>query len=318
MQERLRSLIGDTYAIVGTDGLRSQEHLIKNLYEQRALPDDGWDDATIEYFLRQMSLMDSNNFTARCGVGEREGRIYSRLVWERHRGMVHGIGRSGDIAALQPKACGSSAINMLTQYLALHALRSCGLKATQACYVVPVATGMGLNLCLNYLRTALSPKKEFIIWSRIDQKSCFKAMTLTGLTPVVVELTKEGDTLKTSLANMQAAIQTLGASNVLCVITTTSTFAPRVPDSVDDVAKLCLDYDVPHIINNAYGVQDNKCCHLIEQAMRLGRVDFFVQSIDKNFMVPVGGCIIASPEKREIEALTKVYPGRASSTPTQA
>jgi O-phospho-L-seryl-tRNASec:L-selenocysteinyl-tRNA synthase len=39
--------------------------------------------------------MDSNNFNGNCGVGEREGRIYSNLVSNRHYGFAHGIGRSG-------------------------------------------------------------------------------------------------------------------------------------------------------------------------------------------------------------------------------
>ena len=44
--------------------------------------------------------MDSNNFEASCGVGEREGRIYSQMVFERNFGLGHGIGRSGDVNAL--------------------------------------------------------------------------------------------------------------------------------------------------------------------------------------------------------------------------
>ena len=47
--------------------------------------------------------MDSNNFLGSVGVGEREARVASRLVAARHYGLAHGIGRSGDIAAEQPK-----------------------------------------------------------------------------------------------------------------------------------------------------------------------------------------------------------------------
>lgn len=28
---------------------------------------------------------------------------------------------------------------------------------------------------------------------------------------------------------------------------------------------MCAKYDVPHIVNNAYGVQASKCMHLIQQ-----------------------------------------------------
>ena len=47
--------------------------------------------------------MDSNNFVKSVGVGEREARVASPLVYRRHFGLAHGIGRSGDVAAEQPK-----------------------------------------------------------------------------------------------------------------------------------------------------------------------------------------------------------------------
>jgi O-phosphoseryl-tRNA(Sec) selenium transferase, SepSecS len=47
--------------------------------------------------------MDSNNFQANAGVGEREGRVACGLVARRHYGLAHGVGRSGDISAEQPK-----------------------------------------------------------------------------------------------------------------------------------------------------------------------------------------------------------------------
>jgi len=34
---------------------------------------------------------------------------------------------------------------------------------------------------------------------------------------------------------------------------------------LEEVAKLCKDFDVPHLVNNAYGVQSSKCMHLIQQ-----------------------------------------------------
>lgn len=49
------------------------------------------------------SLMDSNNFIDNVGVGEREARVFSPLVSRRHYRLAHGIGRSGDVAAEQPK-----------------------------------------------------------------------------------------------------------------------------------------------------------------------------------------------------------------------
>ena len=49
--------------------------------------------------------------------------------------------------------------------------------------------------------------------------------------------------------------------------------------------------------------------HCVVQAARVGRVDAFVQSTDKNFMVPVGGSIIAGFDKAFIELIGKTYPG---------
>lgn len=47
--------------------------------------------------------MDSSNFKRAAGVGEREARVACPLVARRNMRLAHGIGRSGDIAAEQPK-----------------------------------------------------------------------------------------------------------------------------------------------------------------------------------------------------------------------
>ena len=39
---------------------------------QRKWPEQGWDESTIELFLHELSVMDSNNFLGNVGVGERE------------------------------------------------------------------------------------------------------------------------------------------------------------------------------------------------------------------------------------------------------
>ena len=38
-------------------------------------------------------------------------------------------------------------------------------------------------------------------------------------------------------------------------------------------------------------------------------MDAFVQSTDKNFLVPVGGCVIASHDEKFITAISQTYPG---------
>lgn len=55
--------------------------------------------------------------------------------------------------------------------------------------------------------------------------------------------------------------------------------------------------------------QASKLTHLVEQAGRVGRVDAFVQSTDKNFLVPVGGAVIAGFDKAVVAAIAKTYPG---------
>ena len=95
-----------------------------------------------------------------------------------------------------------------------------------------------------------------------------------------------------------------------------SCFAPRGPDDLPGVAQICQEvsssltvpvhwlnvllnfnltvdryhkilfaipqFNLPHLVNNAYGLQSSKCCHLINEAIRVGRLDLFVQvSISK-------------------------------------
>ena len=59
--------------------------------------------------------------------------------------------------------------------------------------------------------------------------------------------------------------------------------------------------------------------HILEEAGKREknrRVDAFVQSTDKNLMVPVGGSIIAGFDSDFVRKVGQNYPGRASSSPT--
>lgn len=307
-------LIPATYLQQAAESQSVYEKQIRILVEQRKCPEDGWDDSAIEMIINELSQMDSNNFPHNCGVGEREARIYSNLVSRRHYRLGHGIGRSGDIAEVQPKAAGSSLLNKLTNSIVLDVFRSVGVQKTAACLVVPMATGMSMVLCLLTLRQQ-RPKSKYVIWPRIDQKSCFKSIITAGFEPIIVENILEGDELRTDVPEIERLITTHGPGAIAVVMTTTSCFAPRGIDKLEEVAKLCSEYGIPHVINNAYGVQSSKCMHHIQQAARVGRVDAFVQSTDKNFMVPVGGSIIAGFDSKFIEQIGKMYPGRASSSP---
>jgi O-phospho-L-seryl-tRNASec:L-selenocysteinyl-tRNA synthase len=152
--------------------------------------------------------------------------------------------------------------------------------------LLPLCTGMSMSLVLSSLRTDDS-QKNIVLWSRIDQKSCFKAISSAGLVCVVVPTRVDGDAVVTDMEAMQEAMDQYG-SRVLAVITTASCFAPRVPDAVDKVAKLCAEKEVYHVINNAYGLQCAQTSKLINRACVVGRVDAIVCSTDKNFLVPVG------------------------------
>ncbi|XP_068746240.1 O-phosphoseryl-tRNA(Sec) selenium transferase-like isoform X2 [Montipora capricornis] len=255
-------IIPVSYVQQAQNARKSRENQIRIFLEHKKWPSEGWDDISIELLLKELSIMDSNNFPGNVGAGEREGRVISSLVSQRHFRLSHGIGRSGDIAAVQPKAAGSSLLMKLTNSMALDAIK------------------------------------------------------IAGFEPVIIENILEGDELRTDLAAVEKQIKDLGPENVVCVLTTTSCFAPRTPDRLEEVAKLCKEQVVPHVVNNAYGVQSSKCMHLIQQAARIGRVDAFIQSTDKNFMVPVGGAIVAGFDDKFIDAVSKTYPGRASATPS--
>ncbi|WIA16718.1 hypothetical protein OEZ85_013372 [Tetradesmus obliquus] len=289
------SLVSPSYISQGGAALAARRRLVKGLLSNRRLPQEGWDEATIEMLLQDAALMDSNTFPGQVGLGEREGRVACPLVARMHCRLAHGIGRSGDIAAEQPKAAGSSMLAKLAAHLAGDALRIAGLADMALPLLLPSATGMALTL-----------------------KTCLKAITAANLVPIVVELLQQGDHLVTDVAGMQQAVERLGPANVAAVVTTTSCFAPRASDDVVAVAKLCSKLGVPHIINNAYGVQAASLTAAVTAACRRGRVDAIVQSTDKNFMVPVGGSVVAAPAGKGrdwlVQAVAKGYPGRASMT----
>lgn len=314
--ELARAFVPGAYVQQGVDAIRSRESMLTTLLSQRRMPDDGWDELSVEHLLHTLAAMDSNNFPHNIGAGEREARIFSPMVARRHFHFGHGVGRSGDVVAVQPKAAGSSLLVQLTNAMARDVLREAGMRSVKSAIVLPVATGMSLTLVLLTLKES-RPEAKFVLWPRIDQKSCFKSILAAGLTPVVVpNVLEAGGQLRTDLDELTRLLQQIGSENVLAIMTTTSCFAPRGFDRVEEIATLCRQHEVPHVINNAYGVQSSKCMHVVDQAMRCGRVDAVVQSLDKNFMVPVGGAIVCSSSEAMVAAVSKCYPGRASVAPT--
>lgn len=140
-----------------------------------------------------------------------------------------------------------------------------------------------------------------------------KSIITAGFIPIILETTLKGDSVATG--DIEAILSRTPHHEILCIFTTTSCFAPRIPDDIEKIAGICKDLDIPHVINNAYGLQCSKITHKIKEAARIGRVDAVVQSTDKNFLVPVGGAIIASQDKALIKVINELYPGRASISP---
>ena len=54
---------------------------------------------------------------------------------------------------------------------------------------------------------------------------------MAGLVPVVVENIIAGDEVRTNVVAIEKTIHDLGPDNIVCIMTTTSCFAPRIPDA---------------------------------------------------------------------------------------
>ena len=312
--------VGKGYLKAGVEACAPLGREVRTLLAQRRVPDEGWRERDVERLLADLAALDTSSAVRGVGVGEREGRVYSGLVARRHFYLSHGVGRSGDLAAEQPKAAGSTLLHRAATFLALDAVHALGIPRARACLLTPVATGMTAALAMLALRST-RPEARFVVWARVDQKSCLKAVRTAALTPVAVDCERDAETdaVRTRVpAFRRAIVDTCGGpDNVLCVLTATSCFAPREPDDVVGVAALCAELGVPHIINNAYGLQAGALTHAVNEAMRVGRVDAVVQSTDKNFLVPVGGGLLFSADRAFVDTVARTYPGRASAVCAQ-
>lgn len=314
-----RQLVTPRYVDAAQEALRSNDGVIHSFLAQRRLRDDGMSDAHIEALVMHLSLMDSNNFPSRCGAGEREGRVLSALVSKRHYHMSHGVGRSGDLVADQPKACGSSLISKMANVATLDAIRCAGYKACEEAIVVPMATGMTIGLVLQSLRRSRPTSAKYVLWSRIDQKTSLKCIEAAGMTPIVMDLTptpvdgSEQPFFVLDAGTVEATISRVGVDNIICVLLTTSCFAPRVPDDPLRIGRACHPLGVPVVINNAYGLQSSWIMKRINAAHEQRFIALTIQSTDKNFLVPVGGAVVAG-DSASVRAVSELYAGRASAS----
>ncbi len=318
LREKLKDLLDKGMLERGLTLLDDQLAPVKQLLEQRSIPDQGWTPGQVRLFIEMLASMDTDKDAIAAKVGEREARVPNDYVLSLAAGFAHGIGRSGDLIAPQPKAPGGSILNLLASRVATSLLRKIGLPRVERAIVLPVSTGLSIGLCLSAIHASQESlsqgrpwERHEVIVPRVDHKSPMKGIKMAGFTPVVVPATLAGDEVDVPVYRIQDAIN----GKTAAILTTTAFFPPRAPDHVKEISKLCKDLGVPHVINNSYGIQSEAYLKLVRGAMDAGRVDYVVQSTDKNFLTPVGGAIVCSGSGETIEDLAKVYPGRASAQP---
>ena len=227
--------------------------------------------------------------------------------------FAHGMGRSGNLKDSQPKAIGSTLLSFLTHKLTISALRTWGFSKSLlrgGLNIMPVCTGMSLMLAL----MAVQSKYKKVIWLRIDQKSCLKSVLAAGFEMVVVEGKLDCNNSEEIVTDLEAIERAISDANgeIHAVVSCVSCFAPRAPDSVVQISHLCSKSSIAHIVNAAYGGTSPRACNLLNNSASNGRIDAVVMSLDKNFMVPVGGAIVFGPNPAVIEGIAKRYAGRAS------
>lgn len=287
---------------------------IKNLLEQKKVPEEPWEDEQINFLLKLLSQMDTDKDLSAARVGEREARISTPLLNLYSAGFCHGIGRSGELSAPQPKAPGGSIMYDLANHLAKYTMKKFGLPNINDALVVPMATGMCLSLCLAGLRPEWKNNtlhKRNVIMPRLDHNSILKGIKYTGAVPKIIEGEVFEDAVRIPTDRISAKID----KDTFSILSFTSFFPPRETDDIKEIAKLAQDKEIVHIVVNAYGVQSEEWMKIIRSAIDAGRVDAIIQSTDKNFLTPVGGSIICTSNKDKMQKINQAYAGRANASP---
>ncbi|MFW9982171.1 MAG: O-phosphoseryl-tRNA(Sec) selenium transferase [Candidatus Thorarchaeota archaeon] len=283
---------------------------VKDVLNRRQFPNKALTDLQLEMMFQLLSSLDTDKDPEAARVGEREARVASPFVARLSFGFNHGIGRSGKLAAPQPKAPGASQMQQVANSVALDAIRKLGLSNVKAGLVTPLSTGMTISLVLGALRREFGVKR--VLYPRIDHTSPKRAIALSGLEEKTIPTLIEGDTVQVDLSHLEKEMRKSESSAVLA---TTTFFPPRVSDPVKDISRSCAEKDIPLIINNAYGVQSDRVMSEIRAAIDAGRVDAVVQSSDKNFLTPVGASIVVTPSKEFTDSVADTYAGRATAAP---
>ena len=180
---------------------------------------------------------------------------------------------------------------------------------------MPLCTGMSLALCIGALRPNWNnlnlPDKRTVLVPQIDHKSLIKGLDLMGVKRKTIEGKLFGDAVRVPIEDIKSNLD----KDCFAVISVTSFFPPREFDNIKEISKFAKENDLVHVVINAYGVQSPEWMELIRSGIDAGKVDAIIQSTDKNVLAPVGGAIIASPNKEIITKISQAYAGRASATP---
>jgi len=177
---------------------------------------------------------------------------------------------------------------------------------------------MAIRGALNYYKIDFHEKPIFLM-TQIDHKSPRKGIEYVGGILKIIPgrfgnnyYANEG--VFTDIEDIIEIYQS-NSNKISVIVSSTCFFAPRVPDNIKEIAKFAKENQIIHIINNAYGLQTPALLKIIRRSIDAGRVDAIIQSTDKNFLTPVGGAVITSPNPDLINAISKCYAGRASASP---
>ena len=283
---------------------------VRDILNRRIFPEKSLSDLQIELMVQILSSMDSDKDPDAARVGEREARVASPFVASLAANFNHGIGRSGQLTAPQPKAAGASLMQQVANSTALDAIRKLGLTNAKSGLVIPLSTGMSIALVMGALKRELGIDK--VLYPRIDHKSPQRGIALAGLEEVQIPTVVESDAVRVDLGELETNI---ARTKSCAVLATTTFFPPRESDPVKQIARLCSEHDIPFVINNAYGVQSQDTMKQIRSAIDAGRVDAVIQSSDKNFLAPIGGSIVVSQNPEIIKWTADTYAGRATAAP---
>lgn len=291
--------------------LKENLKIIENILEQRKVPERGISEEHIKFLLRILSFMDTDKDPNVIQIGEREARVYTKLQRESVFDFCHGVGRSGNLIDPQPKAPGASVMYKLTNKLLENFLKSLGLNVKAI--ATPVATGMSISLSLSASRKKYN--SNVVIYPYAAHKSPIKATSFIGMRMRLVETVLDGDSVKVEVSDIEDAIRReIKNKNNPVVLSTLTFFPPRESDDIEEIAKICQDYNIPHIINGAYAIQNFYYIDKIRKALRY-RVDAIISSSDKNLFTPIGGGIVYTKDESFLKEISLTYPGRASANP---